>query len=180
MQKDRSSELEKAYRDNKKGLLNWATRATRSMADAEDLVQDAFAAALTNTETLVDVDDLAAWLFVSLRNRVRDFWRRRETHRRIGEVTVSDEVIAGIAEIAEAAGLDPAEMAEDSELTDALTAAIEGLPEEQRSVIEAQVIDGFTFKEIAEMSGISPDTLAARKRYAIKRLADSLRDWFED
>jgi RNA polymerase sigma factor (sigma-70 family) len=177
MQKDRSSELEKAYRENRKGLQAWAVKATRSITDAEDLVQDAFASVMANTESLVDVDDLAAWLFASLRNRVRDFWRRRETHRRIGETAVSDEVIA---EIAEAAGLDPAEMAEETELDEALAAAIEALPDEQRSVIEAQVLDGFTFKEIAEMSGISADTLAARKRYAMKRLADSLRDWFDD
>jgi DNA-directed RNA polymerase specialized sigma24 family protein len=44
-------------------------------------------------------------------------------------------------------------------------------------VIEAQVLDGLTFKELAEKSGISPDTLAARKRYAVKRLAAALREW---
>jgi RNA polymerase sigma factor (sigma-70 family) len=177
MKKDRSAELEKAYRDNKKGFLAWASKATRSVADAEDLVQEAFATALADSETLIDVDDMAAWLFASLRNKVRDLWRRRETRKRAGEVDVSDEVVA---EIFAAAGLGPAELAVGAELGDALSAAIEALPDEQRAVIEAQVIDGFTFREIAEMSGVSPDTLAARKRYAVKRLGDSLRDWFED
>jgi RNA polymerase sigma factor (sigma-70 family) len=85
-----------------------------------------------------------------------------------------------MAEFVEAVGFDPADLAEEAELTEALAAAIEELPDEQRSVVEAQVLDGLTFREIAEETGISPDTLAARKRYAIKRLADSLRDWFED
>jgi RNA polymerase sigma factor (sigma-70 family) len=175
MKKDRSSELEQAYRQHKKGFLAWATRATRSLAEAEDLVQDAFATALADTESLIDVDDLAAWLFTSLRNRVRDSWRRSKTREKAGEADVSDEVIA---EIVAAAGLDPAGLAEEAELAEALSAAVEELPEEQRAVIEAQVLDGFTFRELAEDSGISPDTLAARKRYAIKRLAGSLRDWF--
>jgi RNA polymerase sigma factor (sigma-70 family) len=177
MKNDKSSELERAYRENKKGFLAWAAKATRSVADAEDLVQDAFATALADSETLIDVDDMAAWLFTSLRNKARDLWRRRETRKRAGEVDVSDEVVA---EVFGAAGLGPAELALGAELGEALSAAIDALPDEQRAVIEAQVIDGFTFKEIAEMSGVSPDTLAARKRYAVKKLADSLRDWFED
>jgi RNA polymerase sigma factor (sigma-70 family) len=177
MEKDRSSELEKAYRENKKGFLSWASKATRSVADAEDLVQDAFATALADSDALIDVDDLAAWLFTSLRNKARDLWRRRATRKRAGEADVSDEVVA---EIVAAAGFTPAELVEGAELMEALSEAIEALPAEQRAVIEAQVIDGFTFREIAEISGISADTLAARKRYAVKRLGDSLRDWFED
>jgi RNA polymerase sigma factor (sigma-70 family) len=177
MNKDRNAELERAYRENKQGFLAWAAKATRSVADAEDLVQDAFATALADSEALIDVDDLAAWLFTSLRNKVRDLWRRRDTRKRAGEADVSVEVVA---EIVAAAGFTPAELVEGAELMDALSTAIEALPAEQRAVIEAQVIDGFTFREIAEMTGLSPDTLAARKRYAVKRLGDSLRDWFED
>ena len=177
MKKNRNAELERAYRENKKGLLAWADKATRSIADAEDLVQDAFATALADSDALVEVDDLAAWLFTSLRNKARDLWRRRGSRKRAGEADVPVDVFA---EIVAAAGLGPAELAEGAELTEALETAIEALPAEQRAVIEAQVIDGFTFKEIAEMTDLSPDTLAARKRYAVKKLGDSLRYWFED
>jgi RNA polymerase sigma factor (sigma-70 family) len=171
----KSSELERAYRENRKGFQAWAAKATRNIADAEDLVQEAFAAALANTDSLIDVDDLAAWLFTSLRNKARDLWRRRETRRKAGEADVSDEILA---EIVASAELDPADVAWEAELAEALNAAIEELPEEQRAVIEAQVLDGLTFREIAEETGISPDTLAARKRYAIARLAASLKEWF--
>jgi len=174
MKKDRDSNLERAYRKNRQGLLSWAARATRSLADAEDLVQDAFTRALADTEGLASVEDLTAWLFTSLRNRVRDLWRRREVRRRVGETDVSDAVVA---EIVAATGLDPAEVVAETELMDALYEAIEALPDEQRAVIEAQVLDGVTFKELSESSGISADTLAARKRYAIKRLAAALREW---
>ena len=177
MKKDRNAELERVYRENKKGFMAWAAKATRSVADAEDLVQDAFATALADSEALIDVDDMAAWLFTSLRNKARDLWRRRDTRKRAGEADVSDGIVA---EIVAAAGLGPAELLVEAELTDALSAAIEALPAEQRAVIEAQVIDGFTFREIAEMTGLSPDTLAARKRYAVKKLAESLRNWDDD
>lgn len=172
---DSSSDLERVYREKKGGLLSWAAKASRSMLDAEDLVQDAFAKALSDADELTDVDDLAAWLFTAVRNRVRDRWRRGKTRSRAGEVDVSDEVVA---EIVEASGLEPEGLFAQAELMEALYAAIEELPEAQRVVIEAQVLDGFTFKDLAEMSGISPDTLAARKRYAVKRLSESLREWF--
>ncbi len=140
------------------------------------VVQDAFASALSNAEGLGAVDDLAAWLFASVRNKVRDLWRRSETRRKAGEIAVSD---AAIAEIVASAGLDPSELAASSELLEALYDAIEELPPEQRTVIEAQVLDGQTFKDLAESTGISPDTLAARKRYAVKRLAAALQEWME-
>jgi RNA polymerase sigma factor (sigma-70 family) len=177
MSKDRKAELEQAYRENKGGFLSWAARATRSMTDAEDLVQDAFARALANIESLSAVEDLAAWLFASVRNRVRDRWRKTEVRKRAGETELADETID---EIVAAAGLDPAELAAEAELIEALYDAIEELPPEQRMVIEAQVLDGLTFRELAEQSGISPDTLAARKRYAIRKLAGALREWMDD
>jgi len=175
MEKGKSSELERAYRKRRKGFQAWATKTTRNIADAEDLVQDAFASALANADSLIDADDLAAWLFTSLRNKARDLWRRRETRRNAGEADLSDEVLA---EIVAASELDPADIAEGVELAEALDAAIGELPDAQRAVIEAQVLDGLTFREIAEETGISADTLAARKRYAIKRLAESLKEWF--
>jgi RNA polymerase sigma factor (sigma-70 family) len=177
MNKDKRSDLESAYRENRHGFLAWAAKATRSLVDAEDLVQDVFTAGLANAESLAGVDDLAAWLFTSLRNRVRDLWRHGETRRKAGEIAVSDAVIT---EIVASAGMDPAELAASSELMETLYEAIDELPDEQRTVIEAQVFDGLTFKELAQSSGISPDTLAARKRYALKRLAAALREWIEE
>ena len=174
MKQNRRADLEVAYRENRHGFLAWAAKATRSLVDAEDLVQDAFAKAVANTEGLAAVDDLAAWLFTALRNKVRDHWRRGRTRRQSGETDVSDEVVA---EIAAASGLGPDELAAEGELMDALYAAIEELPESQRMVIEAQVLGGLTFKEISEATGISPDTLSARKRYAVKRIAAALGEW---
>ena len=176
MKQNRRADLEVAYRENRHGFLAWAAKATRSLVDAEDLVQDAFAKALANIESLDPVDDVAAWLFASVRNRVKDLWRRNETRRKAGEIAVSD---AAIAEIVAEAGFDPADAAASAELLEALYDAIEDLPSEQRMVVEAQVLDGLTFKELAESSGISPDTLAARKRYALKRLAAALGEWIE-
>ena len=61
MSGDKRAELEAAYRKNRPGFIAWATKATRSFVDAEDLVQEAFAKALARAESLGGVDDLAAF-----------------------------------------------------------------------------------------------------------------------
>jgi DNA-directed RNA polymerase specialized sigma24 family protein len=53
------------------------------------------------------------------------------------------------------------------------------LPREQRRVVEAQVFGGMTFREIAEETGESIDTLTARKRYAVRKLSRALRSWID-
>jgi DNA-directed RNA polymerase specialized sigma24 family protein len=63
---------------------------------------------------------------------------------------------------------------------DALNDALRALPAAQRRVIEAQVFGGLTFREIAEATGESIDTLTARKRYALRNLSRALRHWIEE
>jgi DNA-directed RNA polymerase specialized sigma24 family protein len=60
-------------------------------------------------------------------------------------------------------------------LIDALNDALHALPAEQRRVVEAQVFGGLTFREIAQATGESINTLTARKPYAIRNLSRALR-----
>ena len=62
----------------------------------------------------------------------------------------------------------------------ALEVAIEALPVSQREVIRAQALGEVGFKELAESMGVSIDTLMARKRYALRKLAAALEYWMED
>jgi DNA-directed RNA polymerase specialized sigma24 family protein len=54
------------------------------------------------------------------------------------------------------------------------------LPADQREVLLAQAIDGITFKELAAKTGVPIDTLMARKRRAVRKLATALAYWMED
>ena len=53
-------------------------------------------------------------------------------------------------------------------------------PEEQREVFIAHEVEGRSFKEMAAESGISINTLLARKRYAVLHLRERLRDVYEE
>ncbi len=83
------------------------------------------------------------------------------------------EIICGV-------GLDPQDGFVRDSLMDALDDALRALPAAQRQVVEAQVFGGLTFRELAEATGESIDTLAARKRYALRSLSRALRHWIEE
>ena len=169
--------IERAYRERKRGFLNWAIRHAPDESSAEDALQDAFIAAIANADALSMVEDVAGWIFASMRNRLIDLWRRAETRRRSGAVELSEEAIG---EIAAEAGFDPSDTLVRDELEEALAVAIEALPKEQREVIQAQALDGEAFRELAERTGVPIDTLMSRKRRALRKLAAALEYWMED
>jgi RNA polymerase sigma factor (sigma-70 family) len=169
--------IEKAYRERGRGFLVWARRHAPDAATAEDIFQDAFLRALSNADALSPVQDLAAWIFSAMRNRLIDLWRAQGVRQRAGAAEVSEDVLE---KVAVEAGLDPEELFERNELLGALEVAIDALPASQREVIRAQALDEIGFQELAKATGASIDTLMARKRYAIRKLAAALEYWMDD
>jgi RNA polymerase sigma factor (sigma-70 family) len=67
-----------------------------------------------------------------------------------------------------------------SVLLDELELAVEELPEEQREVFVAHEREGRSFRELAAETGVSINTLLARKRYAVLRLRERLRSVYDE
>lgn len=169
--------LGKAYAAEKPRLLARLRRAGRTLEEAEDLVHETFVEALGRLPLLEKVRNLGAWLNVASTRRAIDLWRRDGLRRSKGEADVPEETLS---EIIAATGFDPHDAYVRSALAGALDDALKALPREQRDVVEAQVFGGLTFREIAERTGEKIDTLTARKRYAVGKLARALRGWIED
>ena len=169
--------IERSFRERRRGFLVWALRNAPDAARAEEAVQDAFMRALANADALAPVEDLAAWIFQAMRNRLVDLWRRESAQRRAGATDIAPEVIENVA--AEA-GFDAQDQYQRAEILAALDVAVAALPTSQRDVIRAQALGETGFKELAEATGVSIDTLMARKRYAIQKLAAALKIWNDD
>ncbi len=169
--------IERLYRERRSGLLAWAKRRAPEPDTAEDVLQDAFLRAVAAGSAFTVVEDAAAWVFSTLRNRLVDLWRGESAHQRAGEVVLPVETLERVAI---ASGFDPENSVVRGELLEALETAVAALPPEQREVLLAQTVDGTTFAELAERTGISIDTLMARKRRATRKLAAALEYWFED
>lgn len=170
-------EIERTYRERRRGLLAWALRFAPDAATAEDVLQDAFIRAVANADALGPVEDLAAWIFSVMRNRFTDLWRGERARRRAGAVDISDDVLN---QVAAEAGFDARDELIRREMLDALRIAVDALPAPQREVINAQALGDTGFSELAKTTGVSIDTLMARKRYAIRKLSVALKLWIED
>ena len=149
-------------------LLNFIRRRVPDPNDAEDVLQDVFYKLVEANRLLMPIDHVASWLFRVARNRIIDLVRKRKP-----------EILDGLAELAEllpSSDPDPEAAYVQNERLDDLEAALDELPEEQRAVFVAHVLEGRSFKEMAEQTGENINTLLARKRYAVRRLRERLQE----
>ena len=65
-------------------------------------------------------------------------------------------------------------------LLDELELALSELPDEQREVFVAHELEGRSFKELSEVSGVNINTLLARKRYAVLHLRERLQSIYDE
>jgi len=157
-------------------LVSRLRKAGHTLEEVEDLVHDAYLEAMECLPLLDGILNLPAWINRVLTNRLIDLWRHNSASRRAGESDVQDQILR---EIIDGAGVNPLDGYIQDALVEALNTALKVLPPTQRYVLEAQVFEGKTFREISEVTGIPIDTLTARKRYAIKALSRALRAWIE-
>ena len=169
--------IAEAYNDEKPRFTARLIAAGRTLEEAEDFIHDVYAETLEHLQLMENIINLPAWINALFTRRLIDAWRHERTRDKAGETDVAEETLQ---EIIADVGLDPQDAFIRDSLADALNDAIQVLPAEQQIVIEAQVFREMTFREIAEATGESIDTLTARKRYAIKNLSRALRHWIDE
>jgi RNA polymerase sigma factor (sigma-70 family) len=173
---DAHQRLEYAYRSERPRLLARVRAAGRSLEEAEDLVHDVYAETMERLSMVGGILNLPAWINSLFTRRLIDAWRHEQVRAAAGEVNVAEETLQ---EIIAGVGLDPLDGFVRDNLMDAVNDALRVLPAAQRQVVEAQVFGGLTFREIAEATGESIDTLTARKRYAVRNLSRALKHWID-
>jgi RNA polymerase sigma factor (sigma-70 family) len=168
--------LTRAYESERPRFLARLRAAGRTLEEAEDLVHDVYAETMERLPLVSGIRNLPAWINSLFTRRLIDAWRHERVRAASGETDVAEDTLR---EIIAGTGLDPEDGFVRASLVDALNDALRALPPAQRLVVEAQVFGGLTFREIAEQTGESIDTLTARKRYALHNLSRALRDWID-
>lgn len=131
--------------------------------DAEDLVQEAFHHALRRLEDFDERLSFRSWFFTILRNLGRNLMARQ---RRWQSVHLPETLAAEQRS--------PHDDAEWGETSERLSAAIERLPEMQRSCVRLFDVEGFNTVEVAEMLGITPGTVRTHVHRARRALREIL------
>lgn len=158
-------------------LRNFIRKRVADDGDAEDILQDVFYELVEAYRLMKPVEQVGAWLFRVARNRITDLFRKRKP----GPLDNAPMAVADDEELLRLEDLLPSKDAGVEAayarrvLLEELDAALDELPEEQRTVFIAHEIEGRSFKELAAQTGLSVNTLLSRKHYAVLHLRQRLQ-----
>src|SRR5713226_5474760 len=162
-------------------LYRTGLRMTRSEADAEDLVQETYIRALRFRAQYTPGTNLKAWLFRILTNTFINQYRRRQARPQTTELDDVEEatLYRRMTGTGAASSPDPEASLLDSTVDAEVKDALDELPEKFRTVVLLDV-EGFAYKEIAEMLEIPIGTVMSRlhrgRKFLQKRLYDLARE----
>ena len=158
-------------------LKNFIRRRVPDRRDVEDILQDVFYELVEAYRMMKPIEHVSAWLYRVARNRITDLFRKKRPE------TSTNQAAAGDPDDDEALRLEDLLPSRDAGpeaeyargvLIEELDAALGELPTEQRQVFVAHEIEGRSFKDLAQETGLSVNTLILRKHYAVRHLRERL------
>ena len=170
---DAFNELVLAYQDR---VYNLAYRIMGDPASASDATQEAFISAFHHIEGFRGKypSSFKSWLMRIVSNACYDELRRRKRHptTSIEDFEVEEEANPALVSEAES----PEEAAEREEIAQALEAAIQTLPADQRITLVLADVQGLSYQDVAEATDVPLGTVKSRLARARGKLRDYLRD----
>jgi RNA polymerase sigma-70 factor, ECF subfamily len=177
--KKRYSEFEKEALPHMKALFNYALKMTGDEDDADDLVQETFLKAFRFFDKFERGTNCKAWLFRILKNSFINDYRRIKSE----PDKVDYEDVQNFYENIKANEIDSQHYEMDAfnnMLDDEVSKAISSLPEDFRTVVILNDIEGFTYEEIADFVDIPVGTVRSRLHRARKMMYSQLYDYAKE
>lgn len=175
--------IDKTIEKNRSPLLGFIRKRIPVSEDAEDVLQDVFYQFITGYDEIKSIDKITSWLYTVARNKIIDLLRKkkREPLESI-KTPISGE---GEDELTFEDILPSTENLPDTEymraaIMEELEDVLDELPEEQQEAFIQNELEGKSFKEISEQTGVPINTLASRKRRAVLYLRERLKSLFNE
>jgi RNA polymerase sigma factor (sigma-70 family) len=175
-------EIASVVRRERGRLFSFISRRVRDAAEAEDVLQEALYELVAAYRLMQPVEQVGAWLVRVARNRIIDRFRKRRVQL-LGDIAADGEEEApdsALERLMPAVEDGPDAALVRELMLEELERALEELPAQQREVFVAQELEGASFKELSARWGVGINTLLSRKRYAVLRLRERLREAYEE
>ena len=161
-------------------LYSAALRMTKNPENAEDLVQETYAKAFASFHQFTEGTNLRAWLYRILTTTFINIYRKEQRQPQIADGELEEWQIAEAAthtsDQGKSAEVEALEQLPDSDIKNAL----QELPEEFRLAVYFADVEGFSYKEVAEILNIPSGTVMSRLHRGRKLLRESLADYAKD
>ncbi|NNU27848.1 sigma-70 family RNA polymerase sigma factor [Isoptericola sp. JC619] len=178
---DRVARFERDALEYVDQLYSAALRMTRNPADAEDLVQETFAKAFAAFHQYKPGTNLKAWLYRILTNTFINNYRKKQRQPQQAQTDDIEDWQIARAATHTSQGLRSAEVEALDRLPDSdVKRALAELPEDRRMVVYYADVEGFPYKEIAEIMGTPIGTVMSRLHRGRRQLRDLLSDYAAD
>ncbi|MDO9375529.1 MAG: RNA polymerase sigma-70 factor [Ferruginibacter sp.] len=143
-------------------LYNFSLLYVHKKEAAEEIVNDVMVKIWEKRITINDIDNLETYLFVAVKNHSLNYLNKYSHYH------VAIEPESGLAEVINLN--DPQKDLEWKEISFKLNLAVEQLPDQCRTVFRLIKEEGFKYRQVAEILGISPRTVETQLFRAIKKL----------
>lgn len=172
--------FEVLVRRHRAAVFNFILRFTAHRARAEDVLQETWLKVVRSAPEYETKARFTTWLYTIARNLCVDS-ARKESYRQAASLEAPTSGVEGedgrpLGEALPDGGASPERGAHNARVRPLLERALAGLPDEQREVFVLREYSGIPFKEIAEVTGVSENTVKSRMRYALEGLRRRLAE----
>ena len=183
MTQNQNDSIGEIVQENGKKLLEFIRHRVREPEEAEDIFQDVMIELTQSYRLMQPIEKMAAWLYKVARNKIIDNYRKKKPTRLDDQLVFrksNESEHLYLQDLLQSSSQSPDSDFDQALIFEAIQLALSELPAEQREVFIQHELEGKSFKEMTEETGLSTNTLLSRKRYAVLALRNKLQFLYDE